>query len=99
MTHTLSIVISEALYRHPVQRANQTVRQPETLAAEWLAAAAERTAQDDLRWRSSSARLIRVLATGPAITISTWVADCHMTISLRVQTVKTDREGHVRRCR
>jgi len=47
MAHTLSVEIPETLYGILVKRAEESGRQPEILAAEWLAAAAERTAQDD----------------------------------------------------
>lgn len=47
MAHTLSIEVPETLYDLLVKRAEEMGQPPETLAAEWLAAAAERTAQDD----------------------------------------------------
>lgn len=47
MTHTLSIDVTEATYDLLVKKAEEAGRQPETLAAEWLAAAAERTSEED----------------------------------------------------
>lgn len=47
VAHTLSIEVPEPVYEMLVKRAEETGQQPEALAAEWLASAAERTAQDD----------------------------------------------------
>jgi hypothetical protein len=47
MVHAISIEIPETVYDLLVKRAEEIGQQPETLAAEWLAAAAERTSQDD----------------------------------------------------
>lgn len=47
MVHTLLMEVPETLYDLLMKRAEETGQQPETLAAEWLAASAERTTQDD----------------------------------------------------
>lgn len=47
MIHAISIEIPETVYSLLVKKAEEIGRQPEAPAAEWLAAAAERTSQAD----------------------------------------------------